>query len=53
LIYIGRSINPEPSDQTDLNKWRRLDLNGVGKLTFEAKADSWDPQDGQTIGGAG
>jgi hypothetical protein len=23
LIYIGRSMNPEPSDQTDLNKRRR------------------------------
>ena len=30
-IYIGQSINPEPSDQTDLNKQRRLDLNGGGK----------------------
>ena len=50
--YIGRSINPEPSDQTDLNKRRRLDLNGGGKLTFKAKADWWDPQASRPIGGA-
>jgi len=42
-IYIGWSINPEPSDQTDLNKWRRLDLKGGGKPTFEVEADWWDP----------
>ena len=53
MIYIGRSINPELSDQTDLNKQRRLDLNGSGKLTFEAKADWWDPQASRPIGGAG
>ena len=23
LVYIGRSVNPEPSDQIDLNKWHR------------------------------
>ena len=23
LVYIGQSINPEPSNQTNLNKWRR------------------------------
>ena len=23
LVYIARSVNPEPSDQTNLNKWRR------------------------------
>ena len=33
LIYIGRSVNPEPSDQTDLNKRRRYNLGGGGELT--------------------
>jgi hypothetical protein len=32
-IYIDRSINSEPSDQTDLNKWRRCNLGGSGEPT--------------------
>ena len=53
LVYIGRSVNLEPSDQTDLNKRRRLDLNGGGELTFEVEADSRDPQDGMPASGGG
>ena len=33
LVYIGRSVNPEPSDQTDLNKRRRCHLGGGGEPT--------------------
>ena len=43
LIYICRSVNFEPSDQTDLNKRRRLDLNGGGKPTFEPAGPTWQP----------
>ena len=52
LVYIGRSVNPEPSDQTDLNKRWRLDLNGGGEPTFEAKTDGWVPWAGRPAGGA-
>jgi hypothetical protein len=30
--YIGRWDEPEPSDQTDSDLRRRLDLNGSGRL---------------------
>jgi hypothetical protein len=39
MVYIGQSINPEPSDQNDLNKLRRCTLGGGGEPTFEVKAD--------------
>ena len=52
MIYKGQSVNPEPFDQADLNKRRRLDLNGGGKPTFKAEADWWDPQAGRSTGGA-
>ena len=32
-IYIGRRVNHEPSDQTDLNKPRRCNLGGGGEPT--------------------
>ena len=51
LVYVGQSFNPKPLDQTDLNKWRRLDLNGGGKLTFKVEADWWDPQASRPAGG--
>jgi hypothetical protein len=34
------SINPEPSNQTNLNKCRRCNLGDGGGI--EAKADMWD-----------
>jgi hypothetical protein len=33
LVYIGRSINPKPLDQTNLNGWRRCNLGGAGEPT--------------------
>jgi hypothetical protein len=42
LVYIGRSINPKPSDQTDLNKLCRCNLGGGGGTDVEAEADMWD-----------
>jgi hypothetical protein len=42
LIYIGRSINPKPLDQINLNKWRRCNLGGGGGTDVEAKADMWN-----------
>ena len=42
-IYIGGSINFVPLDQTDLKGWRRCNIGGGGKLTFEAEADRWAP----------
>jgi hypothetical protein len=42
LVYMDRSINPEPSDQTNLNKWRRCNLGGSGGTDVEAEADMWD-----------
>jgi hypothetical protein len=53
LVYIGQSINPETSDQTDLNKQHRYNLGGSGDLTFEAESNWCDPQAGRPIGGAG
>jgi hypothetical protein len=34
--YIGRWDEPGPSDQTDFDQWRGLDLNGGLELTYEA-----------------
>ena len=53
LVYIGRSINPEPSDQTDLNKWRRCNLGGGGEPTYEWGADRWALGASHPTGGAG
>jgi hypothetical protein len=53
LVYIGRSINPKPSDQTDLNKPCRCNLGGGGGTDVEAKADMWDQGIGQPIVGVG
>ena len=33
LVYIDQSINPEPLDQTKLNKWCRYNLGGSGEPT--------------------
>ena len=41
LVYIGRSINSGPSDQTDLKERRRCNLGGGGEPTFEGGADRW------------
>ena len=41
LVYIGQSINPEPSDQTDLNKRRRCILGGGGATDVEMETDRW------------
>ena len=43
LLYIGRSINSGPSDQTDLKERRRCNLGGGGELTFEGEANMWVP----------
>ena len=43
LVYIGRSVNPEPSDQTDLNGWHRCNLGDGGELTFERGAAKRGP----------
>ena len=42
-VYIGGSINSEPSDQTDLKERRRCNLGGSGEPTFEGEADGRDP----------
>jgi hypothetical protein len=43
LLYIGGTINSEPSDQTDLKQRRRLNLGGSGEPTYEGEADRQDP----------
>ena len=40
----------EPSDQTDLNGWRRCNLGGGGEPTFEGGADRWGPQASRPAG---
>jgi hypothetical protein len=39
LVYIGRNINPEPSDQTDLNGWCGCSLGGGKNQRHETEAD--------------
>ena len=51
--YIGQSINPEPSDQTDLNKQRRCNLGDGGEPTQQWEADRWALGASQPTGGAG
>ena len=51
LVYIGRSINPKPLDQTDLNKQRRCNLGGGGEPTFEGEHDMWVPWPYRPAGG--
>jgi hypothetical protein len=41
LVYRGGTINPEPSDQTDLKEWCRCNLQGGGEPTFEGEDDMW------------
>jgi hypothetical protein len=53
LVYIGRSVNPKPSDQTDLNKWRRCNLGGGGGTDVEVEADRWAQGACRLAGGAG
>ena len=48
-VYIGRSVNSGPSDQTDLKGWCRCNLGGGGEPTFKAEADRWT----QRLGGLG
>ena len=52
-VYIGRSINPEPSDQTSLNKQHRCNLEGGGGTDVEAEADMWDLGTSRPVGGNG
>ena len=52
LVYIGWSINSEPSDQTDLKERRRCDLGGGGEPTFEGGADRWAQVAERPAGGA-
>ena len=52
LVYIGRSINSEPLDLSDLNKRRRYNLGGGGGTNIEAEAARWDQEVGRHIGGA-
>jgi hypothetical protein len=51
--YIGRSVNSEPSDQTDLNKRCRCNLGGGGGTDVEAEADMWDQGIDRPAGGVG
>ena len=51
--YIGRSVNPKPSDQIDLNKWCRCILRGGGGTDVEAEADRWAQGTERPVGGAG
>ena len=53
MEYIGRSINSEPSDLSDLNKRRRCNLGGGGGTNVEAEADMWDQGAGRPTDGAG
>jgi hypothetical protein len=53
LVYIGGTINSEPSDQTDLKQRHRCDLQGSGKPSFEREIDPWVPQVDRLVGGAG
>ena len=51
-VYIGRSVNSGPLDQTDLKEWRRCNLGGSGEPTFEGGADRWAQGAGWPAGGA-
>ena len=42
-VYIGGSVNSEPSDQTDLKGWRRCNLGGGGEPTYEREPNRWGP----------
>jgi hypothetical protein len=42
LVHIGQSVNPEPLDQTNLNKQRRCSLEGGGGTDVEAEHDRWN-----------
>ena len=53
LVYIGRSVNPEPSDQTNLNKRHRCNLGGSGGTDIEVEADTWAEGAGRPVGGVG
>jgi len=54
MYTYGQEHNSEPSDQTDLNKWRRLDLNGDREPTYKAEIDILVPQaDWPRLGPAG
>jgi hypothetical protein len=53
LVYIGQSINSRPSDQTDLKEWRRYNLGGDGKPTYEREADRWGNWADRPVGGVG
>ena len=53
LLYIGRSINCRPSDQTNLKEWHRCNLGGGGEPTFEGGADRWAHGAGRPAGGVG
>jgi hypothetical protein len=52
LIYIGRSVNPEPLDQTDSNKRWRCNLGGGGGTDIRAEPDMWDQGVDRPTGGA-
>jgi hypothetical protein len=53
LVYIGQSINPKPSDQTDMKERHRCNLGGGGEPTYEGGTARWDQGVGWPIGGAG
>ena len=40
-VYIGRSINSRPSDQTYLKERHRCNLGHGGEPIFEGGADRW------------
>ena len=43
MVYIGRSINSGPLDQTNFKEWHRCNLGGGGEPTFEGEADRRGP----------
>ena len=53
LVYIVQSINPEPSDQTNLNKQHRCNLGGGGEPTQQRGADRCALEAGRPTGGVG
>ena len=53
LVYIGGSVNPEPSDQTDLKERRRCNLGGGAEPRFEGGADRWAQGARRPASGAG
>ena len=52
-IYIGQSINSEPSDQTNSHKQHRCNLGGSGEPTLQWEANRAVPQADRPACGTG